>query len=327
MFELEKEFLNEEVEELQEAVSSFNKKEKNQDQEKKTSKISDDLKDLFVKRHKKNVIFCPFPFKDDGSVNYKIIYCEKCGEPLNKLLKFPKDDVLASGKKFSDMRDSDFSDKVMLVRNFCACTRDEEQARERNQTNEIRQEFKNKVQDNKNKCFDSNFYLNFNFTKDKKYDKEVSDYTHRYVDKFNIQSKGIVYLGNVGIGKTFYACCVANELLDKGLKVYFNQIPKMVNTLTKEFGKYQDQFLKYIRDVDLLIIDDFGIERISEYMYENIYLIINERYISGKPLIITTNLSLEQYNHEANKFNRIHSRIKEMCVTKFFNLERDLRSQ
>lgn len=288
-------------------------------------KEKDSLAKFFTNKIDGDIIFIPFPFKDDGSIKYKIKLCEVCGKPLNQLLKMPKEEVVNSGKPYKFMKDSDFTDKVILVRAFCDCHEKDKKVDTFNQQKEKQEEFKNSVVNRRKECFDSESYYDLNFNCDKKYDCDVSNYTIDYANNFNEKSKGIVYLGNVGIGKTFYACCIANKLLDQGCSVYFNQMPKMVNVLTKDFGKNQDTFLKFIREVDLLIIDDFGIERSSEYMYENIYLIINERYISKKPMIITTNLSLEEYNHEATKFNRIHSRIKEMCVTKFFNVERDLR--
>lgn len=62
-------------------------------------------------------------------------------------------------------------------------------------------------------------------------------------------------------------------------------------------GMYSDERYKYIASFsafELLIIDDLGIERNTEYALEQVYAVIDERYKAGKPLIITTNLTIAQ---------------------------------
>lgn len=65
----------------------------------------------------------------------------------------------------------------------------------------------------------------------------------------------------------------------------------------------------------LLIIDDFGMERGTEYALEQIYNIVDSRYRSRKPLIVTTNLTLEELkNPQSTAYARIYDRLLEMCT-------------
>ena len=65
----------------------------------------------------------------------------------------------------------------------------------------------------------------------------------------------------------------------------------------------------------LLVIDDFGMERGTEYALEQIYNIIDSRYRSRKPLIVTTNLTLtELKNPQDTAHARIYDRLLELCT-------------
>ena len=69
----------------------------------------------------------------------------------------------------------------------------------------------------------------------------------------------------------------------------------------------------------LLIIDDFGMERGTEYGLEQVYNVIDSRYRSGKPLIVTTNLSLDELQHpQDTPHARIYDRLLEMCAPILF---------
>ena len=67
---------------------------------------------------------------------------------------------------------------------------------------------------------------------------------------------------------------------------------------------------------NLLILDDLGSERASDYALEQLFLVIDTRYRAGKPLIITTNLTAEELKKPADlRYERIYDRISELCVT------------
>ena len=77
----------------------------------------------------------------------------------------------------------------------------------------------------------------------------------------------------------------------------------------------KQQYIDGLKRFDLLIIDDLASERDTEYMGEIVQNIIDSRYRSGLPLIITTNLTAEELKHPAEiRKQRIYSRLFEMCV-------------
>lgn len=88
----------------------------------------------------------------------------------------------------------------------------------------------------------------------------------------------------------------------------------ILNELNNNFSgrnKVVDRLCRY----PLLIIDDFGMERGTEYALEQIYNIIDSRYRSRKPLIVTTNLTLDEIRHpQGTAHARIYDRLLEMCV-------------
>ena len=139
----------------------------------------------------------------------------------------------------------------------------------------------------------------------------------RYSDNFEAFYKrktGLLLYGSVGTGKTHVAACVANALIDKGYKVRMTNFGSIVSKLQESFQGRQ----KYIDDLaenyNLLIIDDLGAERQSEFMKEQIFNVIDSRYRSGKPMIVTTNLTAEQLKKpEDVASGRIYDRILERC--------------
>lgn len=91
------------------------------------------------------------------------------------------------------------------------------------------------------------------------------------------------------------------------LKVILNEL----NNSFSGRNEVVDRLCRY----PLLIIDDFGMERGTEYALEQIYNIVDSRYRSRKPLIVTTNLTLDEIRHPQDIAHaRIYDRLLEMCV-------------
>ena len=89
---------------------------------------------------------------------------------------------------------------------------------------------------------------------------------------------------------------------------------RILNELNGSFFGRNDVVDKLCR-YPLLIIDDFGMERGTEYALEQIYNIVDSRYRSRKPLIVTTNLTLDEIRHPQDTAHaRIYDRLLEMCV-------------
>ena len=163
-------------------------------------------------------------------------------------------------------------------------------------------------------------------------DKSLYDYTfekdtginpemhlaHKYVenwDDMKARSSGLLLWGDVGTGKSFFAGCIANALLEKGVPVLMTNFSRILNTLSGMHFEDRNQFIDSLNRYSLLIIDDLGIERNSEFALEQVFNVIDSRYRSKKPLIVTTNLTLEELNKPADMaHSRIYDRILERCA-------------
>jgi len=138
----------------------------------------------------------------------------------------------------------------------------------------------------------------------------------RYAEHFNEmleKNQGLLMYGSVGTGKSFSAACIANYLLNSGVSVIMTSFVKLLDAM--QSSKDDDQALiDRMNKVKLLIIDDLGAERGSDYTLEKVYNIIDSRYRAKLPIILTTNLDLKQMKDEDDiRYERIYDRIFELC--------------
>ena len=141
----------------------------------------------------------------------------------------------------------------------------------------------------------------------------------KYAEKFIEKNcdVGILFYGNSGTGKTFTSACIGNYLMERGRNVIALNIGLYLTELKQEWNKKETELLHKISKCDLLIIDDLGCEKISEWVLEKIFLLIDTSYRASKPVIITTNLFYSRDNEKCGIYNtfgtRIKERISEMC--------------
>lgn len=131
----------------------------------------------------------------------------------------------------------------------------------------------------------------------------------RYVEKFPQMfedNRGLLLFGGVGTGKTFAAACIANALLEQNYSVVMTSLVTLIDGM--------DEIIRRMNEIDLLILDDLGAERSTDYGFERIYAVCDARYRSGKPVIYTSNLPLNAFKHaEDIRCARIYDRVLERC--------------
>lgn len=141
-----------------------------------------------------------------------------------------------------------------------------------------------------------------------KYDSDVSprenitkikNICNNFIENFdNPDESNLLFCGNSGLGKTFLSSCIANEIIQKGKTVLYQTAPIMLdNIIDYKFGKTDNNILKTISTVDLLIIDDLGTETKNNLKLTELFNIINSRLLNQNnkitKTIISTNLSLQ----------------------------------
>lgn len=230
----------------------------------------------------------------EKNINTTIKVCEKCGEPLEQL--FPNGPILGRDRH----------------PRMCSCMRiaDAEERMDR-----ARREQEEMISRNRSICFSDKAMYEWNFRND---DHTVSamELARGYVQRFEImleENIGYLFWGGVGTGKTYIAACIANALLDKSYTVKMTNFATIINDLFSSTDK--NGHINSLVNCDLLIIDDLGAERNTDYAIENVFNVIDRRYRTGKPMIITTNLQLSMlYSEPSLDKKRIYDRILENCV-------------
>jgi len=149
--------------------------------------------------------------------------------------------------------------------------------------------------------------------------KKAYTVAKKYVETFpNFQYPNLVFVGNVGAGKTYLIECIANALIQKSCYVVFSTAFDLNRTIQNSFGLgtlEREAMLAPFFESDLLIIDDLGSEPlIKNVTISNLFSVINERQSHNLPMIISTNLDLDEIQERYG--DRVASRI----FNKRFNL-------
>lgn len=156
----------------------------------------------------------------------------------------------------------------------------------------------------------------------------AKSYAESFKEDFFPSGLGFTFWGNVGTGKTFTASCIANYLTDRNIPVLMTSFSRIMNEVWS--AKDKDGYYKAFNKYDLLIIDDLGVERSTDYAMEQVYIVIDERIRSKKPMLITTNLDIKQLKEpQSIEEKRIYSRILQVCAPIAFKGEnlRELESR
>lgn len=243
-----------------------------------------------MREEKNKAIPCPEDYiGQDG-----LLYCGKCkGKKQSRLSLFGME---------------------MIVPALCFCEQEtirleEQKRREMEQAMQIKRA--------KASCIHDQALLHATFEKDDGTLEQMKS-ARRYVEtweKRKAENTGLLLWGPAGTGKTFYAACIANALIEKGVPVLMTSIPKILNQISGAFQTDRNEMLQEMMRYHLLILDDFGVERESEYSMEQLFLVVDERYKSRLPLIVTTNYSMDRLLHPADlTHQRIYDRLLSMCI-------------
>lgn len=228
--------------------------------------------------------------------NDGLLYCSVCGQPLESWHT-----ILGN-------------DRLLPI--MCRCKEQEYERREEEQRREL-------IETRRRACFSGERIrlLDCTFEKDKLYSPDITKLCKGYVERFaetlaptERQGRGLLFFGAVGTGKTFFAAAIANAVIDKGHTALFTSFNTISNQLMQDYGGKREVMEELMRPA-LLILDDLGAERGTEYMQEVVFSVIDERITSGRPMLITSNISADELKQPQNLHEeRIYDRVLSVCV-------------
>ena len=130
------------------------------------------------------------------------------------------------------------------------------------------------------------------------------------------QGLGLWLSGDTGTGKTTLAMLVSKEALAKGHSVAIYSLPKLLARIRRTYDEEPGEdsysaFFQRLTSVDLLHIDDFGAEKRSDWVLEQLYSLVNERYEDERSIMLTTNLTVDKLEEQIG--HRTVSRLTETC--------------
>lgn len=223
-----------------------------------------------------------------------LVYCGKCGSRKQLRVKF--------------------GDKTHVVRCVCKCESKELEEKKRQEEYEEQMRRINRLKEAS--MMDKKYReVTFDKYEVREENKKVFEMAKKYVDRFQDMYKknqGLLLYGPVGTGKSFTAACIGNYLLDNAKPVIMTSFVKILQDIWE--NDREAEYITILNSAALLIIDDLGTERETDYALEKVYNIIDSRVRANKPMIITSNLELnDMMECEDIRKKRIYDRILECC--------------
>lgn len=248
----------------------------------------------------KNQVRNPGDYEDEEG----LLVCGVCGEQRQKFIDFA-----------APTEDDPNHTKKLKVATMCRCEREVEERRKREKQNEedmerIRKLKKASLMDEK---LSGATFRNFKPTK---YNARNLKLCQRYAEKFDLmleKNQGLLFWGDVGTGKSFAAACIANYLLERKIPVIMTSFVKLLEVIQAS-REEEPAILNRLGYAKLVIFDDLGAERGTDYALEKVDNIIDSRYRKSLPMILTTNLTIEEMKRDMDiRYSRIYDRIFEIC--------------
>lgn len=123
------------------------------------------------------------------------------------------------------------------------------------------------------------------------------DICRDYAENFSPASGNLLFNGGTGLGKTFLSACIAREVAAGGYSVAYETAAHLFSKLEKHRFHPDEQTameVKRLNECDLLIMDDLGTELPGQFVTAALYTLVNDRLLAGKPMVISTNLNLDE---------------------------------
>lgn len=223
-----------------------------------------------------------------------LVYCGKCGSRKQLRVKF--------------------GDKTHVVRCVCKCESKELEEKKKQEEYEEQMRRINRLKEAS--MMDKKYReVTFDKYEVREENKKVFEMAKKYADRFQDMYKknqGLLLYGPVGTGKSFTAACIGNYLLDNAKPVIMTSFVKILQDIWE--NDRETEYITILNSASLLIVDDLGTERETDYALEKVYNIIDSRVRANKPMIITSNLELnDMMECEDIRKKRIYDRILECC--------------
>ena len=196
---------------------------------------------------------------------------------------------------------------------LCQC---QQEARDREEQEQKQREFAERVHFLRREAFRDIPGQDWRFDNAQKSDRlsKIKRYADHW-EEMQANGTGLLLFGGVGTGKSYAAGCLANAILDQGHSVRFLGLSDVVNRLQGLHGSERDEYIKGFLKPELLILDDLGAERSTSFGKEQVFDVVNKRTLSGRPLVVTTNIPLKfMQTAEDIGDRRIFDRVLEKCV-------------
>lgn len=252
----------------------------------------------------------------DSNITKAVIKAATAAKADKNAEDYYKDGVLVCGKCHTNKEKKiQLAGEYVTVRCICKCESEERERiqKQKDYEEEMRRIERLKVASLMDAKLKSATLKTFTQKED---NQKLYTIVKNYVDNFETfykSNRGLLFWGTVGTGKSYAAACIANELLNRKTPVVMTSFVKVLQVIQYN-TENETEFVNRLCAARLLIIDDLGTERNTDYALEKVYNVIDSRYRTGKPLILTTNLNLQDMQMTQDiRYQRIYDRIFEMC--------------